>query len=110
MIEQENRNVLLYVSHYYNKYYESQEAQELPEAVKKELLMNLIFISEEAGGVCELFFDEEGHVVVDSYCEEGDLGYDEVAARLLVSEMEHKEKEVLEQVENWHRLKESGAL
>lgn len=104
--------ILLYVSQYQNKYYYNPDIGPLPEAVKKELLMNLIFITEEAGGVAELGFHEDGELFIDSYCEEGDLGYDAVAGGMLVSEMEHQQAETLEQVQNWYleMLREKGEL
>ena len=40
---------------------------------------------------------------MDSYCEEGDLGYDEISAGLLVREVERDHAELLEQLELWYR-------
>jgi len=95
--------ILAYVSQYQEKYYWNQEAGQLPEAIKKEILMNMIFITEEAGGVAELGIDEEGQIYLDSYCEEGDLGYDQVSGRLLVAEMERSKKDLLQELEIWYR-------
>ena len=95
--------ILAYVSQYQEKYYWNQDVGVLPEAVRKEILMNMIFITEEAGGVCELGFDEDGDIYIDSYCEEGDLGYDQVSGRLLVSEMERSKRELLTELEAWWR-------
>lgn len=95
--------ILGYVSQYQEKYYWNEDAGVLPDAVKKEILMNMIFITEEAGGVCELGINEEGDVYIDSYCEEGDLGYDQVSGRLLVSEMERTKRELLSQLQTWYR-------
>ena len=95
--------ILGYVSQYQEKYYWNEDAGVLPDAVKKEILMNMIFITEEAGGVCELGINEEGDVSIDSYCEEGDLGYDQVSGRLLVSEMERTKRELLSQLQTWYR-------
>ena len=47
--------------------------------MRNEILMCLIMIVEEAGGVAELGFTPEGEVFLDSYCEEGDLGYDAIS-------------------------------
>lgn len=95
--------ILGYVSQYQEKYYWNEDAGVLPDAVKKEILMNMIFITEEAGGVCELGINEDGDVYIDSYCEEGDLGYDQVSGRLLVSEMERTKRELLSQLQTWYR-------
>ena len=57
--------------------------------MKKEILVLLIMLTEEAGGVAELSFDPEGRVFFDSWCEEGDLGYDNVSAGLIIAEIEN---------------------
>ena len=71
-MEPKEKVVLAYVSQYYEKYYFNHEIGKLPETVEKELLQDLIFLIEEAGGVAELGFNEYGEVYLDSYCEEGD--------------------------------------
>ena len=95
--------ILAYVSQYKEKYFIDETLGKLPEAVRNEILMCLIMITEEAGVVPELGFLPDGSVYVDSYCEEGDLGYDAVSGGLLVREMEREHREVLEQLELWYR-------
>lgn len=99
---EDGRVILFYVSQYKNKYFYNQEVGELPEDVRKDVLVPLIFLTEEAGGVTELGFEKDGTVYIDSYCEEGDLGYDEVSARLLISEMEHEHADLIGQMERWY--------
>ena len=62
----------------------------------------MIFIAEEAGGVVELGFYPDGEVYIDTYCEEDDMEYDQVSGRLLVSEMEQKDKDVLDDLQIWY--------
>lgn len=95
--------ILAYVSQYKEKYFWNEEIGTLPESIKKEVLMNMIFICEEAGGVVELGFDEDDVIYLDSYAEEDDLGYDQVSGRLLVSEMEREKKELLDELQQWYR-------
>jgi hypothetical protein len=100
----EENQILAYVSQYKNKYYFNESMGNLPEAVKNEILSGMIFITEEAGGVTELGFEPDGNVYLDSYAEEDDLGYDQVSARLLVSEFEREHKELFEQLTLWYRM------
>ncbi len=95
--------ILAYASQYKEKYFFNDELGKLPQAVRNEALMCLIMIVEEAGGVAELGFYPDGEIYVDSYCEEGDLGYDEISAGLLVREVERDHAELLEQLELWYR-------
>ena len=97
-----DKTILLYVSHYKDKYYVNDKLGKLPESIKKELVMNMIFMAEEAGGVVELCFYPDGEVYIDTYCEEDDMEYDQVSGRLLVSEMEQKDKDVLDDLQIWY--------
>lgn len=101
----EGKTVLAYSSQYAQKYYFNDDLGRLPEEVKKEVLVLLIMLTEEAGGVAEMGFYPDGEIYIDSYCEEGDLGYDQVSARLLIAEIEREQGELLEQLENWNRLR-----
>ena len=95
--------ILAYASQYKEKYFFNDELGKLPQAVRNEALMCVIMIVEEAGGVAELGFYPDGEIYVDSYCEEGDLGYDEISGGLLVREVERDHAELLEQLELWYR-------
>ena len=75
----------------------------LPEEVRKEVLVLLIMITEEAGGITVLGFEEDGEVYLASTCEEGDLGYDEISAGLLIREVEREHRDLLEQLSEWYR-------
>ena len=98
-----NKEVLAYASQYKEKYYFNDTLGKLPEEVRKEVLVLLILLTEEAGGVAEFAFDEEGEVFVDSWCEEGDLGYDHISAGLLIREIERDHADLLEQLNAWYR-------
>lgn len=99
----EENVILAYASQYKEKYYFNDALGKLPQAVRNEVLMCLILITEEAGGVAELGFYPDGEVYVDSYCEEGDLGYDAISGGLLVREVEREHAELLEKLELWYR-------
>ena len=99
----EEKVILAYVSQYKEKYFINESLGKLPDAVRNEILMCLIMITEEAGGVAELGFLPDGSIYVDSYCEEGDLGYDAIGGGLLVREMEREHSEVLKELELWYR-------
>ena len=99
----EEKVILAYASQYKEMYYFNEELGKVPQAVRNEALMCLIMIVEEAGGVAEMGFYPDGEIYVDSYCEEGDLGYDAVSGGLLVREVERDHAELLEQLELWYR-------
>ncbi len=98
-----DKEVLAYASQYKEKYYFNDTIGTLPDEIRKEVLVLLILLTEEAGGVAEFAFDEDGEVRVDSWCEEGDLGYDAVSAGLLIREIEREHADLLEQLNVWYR-------
>ena len=99
----EEKVILAYASQYKEMYYFNDELGKIPQSVRNEVLMRLIMIVEEAGGVAELGFYPDGEVYVDSYCEEGDLGYDEISGGLLVRETEREHADLLRELELWYR-------
>ena len=100
---QEERILLAMVSQYTDKYFWNENLGGLPEEVRKEVLVLLIMITEEAGGITVLGFEENGEVYLASTCEEGDLGYDEISAGLLIREVEREHRDLLEQLSEWYR-------
>ncbi len=98
------KTVLAYSSQYAQKYYFNDSLGVLPEEVKKEVLVLLIWLTEEAGGVAEMGFDETGELYLDSWCEEDDLGYDRVSAGLIISEIERDHKDLIHELELWYRV------
>ena len=99
----EDKVVLAYASQYKEKYYFNENLGKIPEEIKKEVLVLLISLVEEAGGVAEMGFDLDGEVYVDSWCEEGDLGYDEISAWLPVREIEREQRSLLDNLALWYR-------
>ena len=95
--------VLAYASQYAEKYYFNDTLGPLPEEIKKEVLVLLILLTEEAGGVAQFAFDEEGEIAVESWCEEGDLGYDHISAGLLIKEIEREHADLLEELNTWYK-------
>ncbi len=100
---QEDRVLLAMVSQYTDKYFWNEELGPLPEEIRKEVLVLLIMITEEAGGITVMGFEEDGEIYLASTCEEGDLGYDEISAGLLIREVEREQKDMLERLSEWYR-------
>ena len=94
---------LAYASQYAEKYYFNHDLGQLPEEVEKEVIVLLILLTEEAGGVAQFVFDAEGEIHVESWCEEGDLGYDHISAGLLIKEIEREHADLLEELTVWYK-------
>lgn len=99
----EKETVLAYASQYAGKYYFNDSLGKLPEEIRKEVLVLLIMLTEEAGGVAEMSFNAVGEVQIESWCEEGDLGYDAISAGLLIREIEREHADLLQSLELWYQ-------
>ncbi len=66
---QEDRVLLAMVSQYTDKYFWNEELGPLPEEIRKEVLVLLIMITEEAGGITVMGFEEDGEIYLASTCE-----------------------------------------
>ncbi len=101
--------VLAYASQYAEKYYFNDTIGPIPEEIKKEVLVLLIWLTEEAGGVAQFVFDADGEIAVESWCEEGDLGYDHISAGLMIKEIERDHADLLEQLNQWYAAVSHGS-
>ena len=89
---------------YNQKYYLDNRFDKLPAKVKEELKIMCVLFTEEVGGVITFSFDEDGELVIETSCEEGDLLYDDIGAALLVRKMRNDRQEFFESLELYYRV------
>ena len=88
---------------YNQKYYLDSRFEKLPTQVKDELKILCVLFTEEVGGAITFEFEEDGELVLETSCDEGDLLYDEVGAALLVKKMRNERREFFESLELYYR-------
>lgn len=88
---------------YEQKYYFNENFSKLPEAVKEELHIICVLFTEEVGGTFMIGYDDEGHVILITDADEGDLLYDEIGAGLMVKEVRKRRQELFESLEVFYR-------
>ncbi len=98
------RVVLCGASAYDKKYYFNEKFNGLPESVKEELHILCVLFTEDVGGIFTVAFDLDGHVLLESQKEEGDLLYDDVGAPLMISQVRRKKKELLRGLSIYFRV------
>lgn len=100
-----DENVVLCVSNSYEKkYYFNPDFDKLPDDVKNELKIMCVLFTEEAGGILDMEFDEEGNLLFKSSADEGDLLYDEIACGMLVKKYQYEKRELLESLEMFFKV------
>ncbi len=96
------RVVLAAASQYTNKFFFNETLGPIPDEVRKEIAVLLIWATEESGGMTIMGFEGDGSVYLASTAEEGDLGYDEISAGLTIREIEREHADLIEELEQWY--------
>lgn len=89
---------------YNQKYYLDKRFEKLPSQIKDELKIMCVLFTEEVGGVLTISFDDEdGELLLETSCDEGDLLYDDIGAGLLIKKMRDTRKEFFESLELYYK-------
>ncbi|MCR5627169.1 MAG: DUF6145 family protein [Lachnospiraceae bacterium] len=104
MSEEKKETVLCGASAYDKKYYFNREFSRLPESIQQELNILCVLFTEDAGGIFELVFDEDGSLFIRTDSDEEDILYDEISAGLLVKEVQRKRTDLFESLELFYRV------
>lgn len=98
-------NVILCASSKYEeKYYLSEDFENLPEAIQRELRIMCVLYTEEIGGILTLEFDSVGNLNFITAANEGDLLYDEIGSVLKIKQLREQRKELLEALETYYKV------
>ena len=97
-------NVLCAASAYDRKYYFNNRFSMLPEQVQDELHIACVVFTDDVGGYISMFFEDDGTLMIDTGCDEGDYLYDEIGAGLLSRKMQREKQELFEQLELFYRV------
>ncbi len=99
-----SKNILCGASSYEQKYYFNKEFDRLPESVKDELHIMCVLFTEEVGGTFMIGFDDDGHVILITDADEGDLLYDEIGSALKIKRLQNEKRELLESLEMYFKV------
>ena len=97
-------NVLCAASSYDQKYYFNQRFGSLPQQVQDELHIACVVFTNDVGGYISLFFEEDGTLMIDAGCDEGDYLYDEIGSGLLSRKLQREKQELFEQLELYYKV------
>lgn len=89
---------------YNQKYYLDKRFEKLPNGVKDELKILCVLFTEEVGGTITFSYDEDGKLLIETGCDDGDLLYDSIGAGLLVKKMQKDRQEFFEALELYYRV------
>lgn len=96
--------VLCASSAYEKKYFFNDNYDLLPQAVKDELKIMCVLFTEDVGGIFLLRFSEEGDLLLETECDEGDLLYDDIGAGLKIKKLQDEKRELFESLETFYKV------
>lgn len=96
--------VLCASSAYEKKYYFNDNYELLPQQIKDELKIMCVLFTEDVGGIFLLRFSEEGDLLLETECDEGDLLYDDIGAGLKIKKLQDEKRELFESLETFYKV------
>lgn len=96
--------VLCASSAYEKKYYFNDNYELLPQQIKDELKIMCVLFTEDVGGIFLLRFSEEGDLLLETECDEGDLLYDDIGAGLKIKKLQDGKRELFESLETFYKV------
>jgi hypothetical protein len=97
------KEILISVSPYVQKYYFNETYQDLPGDIKEELLAKLSVIAEKANCIISVGFHEDGELFIEERHEDPIL-YDDIGAALEIKKMQNEASELLKSVKMWYMI------
>lgn len=97
--------VLAVSNGYLQKFYWNPDYQYLPKPVQQEIREMAIRFTEEAGGILEISFREDGNLQLITHVDKDDFGFDEIGAELLMKEFQREKEELFAQLELWYQTR-----
>lgn len=91
-------------SAYNKKFYLNEQFAGLPEGIREDLKIICVLFTEDIGGTFQMVFDEEGHLMLRTDCDEGDFCYDEIGSVLKVKQLQRERQELLESLEMYYKV------
>ena len=98
------RTVLCGANSYPKKYYLNPDFRKLPESVKEELQILCVTITEEAGGILTLEYDEDGTLEFRTAADDADYLFDDIACGMKIAHARFEKQELLEALELYYRV------
>lgn len=97
------KQLLISVSPYVQKYYINEEFNDLPKDIQETLRAKLAVIAEKIHGIISLGFNEEMDIYISYQYE--DISYsDEIGAELRIKKFEKDEAALLKAIKTWYMI------
>lgn len=97
------KDILLSISPYIQKFYFNNAYDDLPKSIKEELIAKLSVIAEKANCIISIGFHDNGELFIEERHDDP-MFYDDIGAALEIKELQIKEAELLKSVKMWYMI------
>ena len=89
---------------YEQKYYLNPDFEKLPESIKEELRIMCVLFTNDVGGNLTLEYQEDGSLMFNVMCDEGDLLFDEIGCELKMKQIQQTRQDLLSSLEMYFKV------
>lgn len=89
---------------YEQKYYLNPDFEKLPESIKEELRVMCVLFTNDIGGILTLEYQEDGSLMFNVMCDEGDLLFDEIGCELKMKQIQQTRQDLLASLEMYFKV------
>ncbi len=89
---------------YEQKYYLNPDFEKLPESIKEELRIMCVLFTNDVGGILTLEYQEDGSLMFNVMCDEGDLLFDEIGCELKMKQIQQTRQDLLSSLEMYFKV------
>lgn len=97
------KKLVICVSPYEHKYYIEPEFEDIPEAIKDELIEAVAKIAEKVNGIISIGFNEEGNLFIEQTAQD-DVFVDEIGAALEIKRFQKEHQELIKSLKMWYMV------
>lgn len=97
------KKLIICASPYQQKYYFESEFDDMPSAIKEELIEVAAKIAEKVNGIISIGFNEEGNLFIEQTSEDNIL-VDEIGAALEIKKFQADKQELIKSLKMWYMI------
>ena len=100
----EDLDVLCAASSYDKKFYLNEDFGALPDSIKDEIKIMCVLFTNDVGGILTLEYQEDGSLMFNVMCDEGDLLFDEIGCELKMKQIQQTRQDLLSSLEMYFKV------
>ncbi len=97
------KDVVISVSPYVQKYYFNEAYNDLPSGIKEEVFNKISMLAENSNCIISLGFYDNGEIFIEERHEDP-IAYDDIGAALEIKKMQEEEVELLKSLKMWYMI------